>query len=352
MTNYQALATLGWAPFFQQQLSLDEWDCVIPARIVEQHKSMVAVATESDIVNLHLTPNMPPMVVGDWLLLDADRRFLRLLERKTCFRRKSAGTDVQWQLIASNTDTAFIVCSLNDDFNLSRIERYLSLAHSAEVEPVIVLTKSDLVEPEQLTGPESLREQVQQLDKNMSVIAVNALEPDSHDILTPWLGTGKTIVMLGSSGVGKSTLTNTLLGEQKQATGDIREDDSKGKHTTTSRSLMPLSSGALILDTPGMRELQIADCQEGIASTFSDIEALTIQCRFSDCGHNGEPGCAVAQAISNGELDARRLRNYQKLVKEEALNSASLSQKRAKDKALGKFYKRTLADAYKLKGRS
>lgn len=351
MTNYQALATLGWGPFFQQQLSLDEWDSVIPARIVEQHKSMVAVATESDIFNLHLTPTMPPLVIGDWLLLDADRRFERLLDRKTCFRRKSAGTDVQWQLIASNTDTAFIVCSLNDDFNLSRIERYLSLAHSAEVEPVIVLTKSDLVEPDKLNGPDSRREQVQQLDKNMSVVAVNALDSDCFSVLAPWLGTAKTIVMLGSSGVGKSTLTNTLLGEKKQATAGIREDDSKGKHTTTSRSLLPLPCGGLILDTPGMRELQIADCQDGIASTFADIEALASQCRFSDCSHTDEPGCAVVAAVESGELQARRLKNYQKLVKEEALNSASLSQRRAKDKALGKFYKRTLTDAYKLKGR-
>jgi ribosome biogenesis GTPase len=161
---------------------------------------------------------------------------------------------------------------------------------------------------------------------------------------------GKTVVFLGSSGVGKSTLTNTLLGQNLQSTGGIREDDSKGRHTTTSRSLVSLPNGGMVLDTPGMRELQIADCQDGIASTFADIQNLAARCRFADCTHNSEPGCAVQKAVQAGEIDSRRLRNYQKLLKKEALNS-SLAEKRAKDKALGKFYKRTLADAYKIKGR-
>ncbi|WP_345798876.1 ribosome small subunit-dependent GTPase A [Aliiglaciecola sp. CAU 1673] len=340
------MASIGWNPFFQQQLSLDEWDEVIPARVIEQHKSRVALATESGHISLQLTPNMPTLVEGDWLLLDKKHRFYRLLERKTCFRRKSAGADVNWQLIAANVDTAFIVCSLNDDFNLNRIERYLSLANAAEVEPVIVLSKSDLVDE-----PQMWLEQVHQMDKNLPVVTINALSPGCSDVLNEWLSVGKTVVILGSSGVGKSTITNTLLGEQRQATGGIREDDDKGRHTTTNRSLISLPGGAMILDTPGMRELQIAHCQDGIASTFADIEELSLQCRFSDCSHDTEPGCAVVAAVSAGKLDARRRKNYQKLIKEEAMNSASLSERRANDKALGKFYKRTLADAYKIKGR-
>ncbi|WP_100644290.1 ribosome small subunit-dependent GTPase A [Alteromonas facilis] len=346
MTNYHALSSIGWSPFFQQQLSLDEWDEVIPARVVEQHKSIIGLTTESEDLSLELTHNMPAMVVGDWVLLDKEHRFYRLLERKTCFRRKSAGAEVDWQLIAANVDTAFIVCSLNDDFNLSRIERYLSLANSADVEPVVVLTKSDLVE-----DPEAWVKKVHEMDRNLPVVAVNALSSECTEGLNEWLGTGRTVVILGSSGVGKSTITNTLLGEQRQAKGCIRSDDDKGRHTTTNRSLLGIPSGGMILDTPGMRELQIADCQDGIASTFSDIEALASKCRFSDCNHVGEPGCAVIEAVSAGELDARRLKNYLKLLKEEAMNSASLSQKRAKDKALGKFYKRTLVDSYKIKGR-
>lgn len=340
------MANLSWSHFFQQQLSLEEWDNAVPARVVEQHKSIIGLSTESGEVSLQLTPNMPTLVVGDWLLLNDDGKFNRLLERKSCFRRKSAGTELAWQLIAANVDSAFIVSSLNEDFNLSRIERYLSLVHTAEVEPVVVLTKSDLV-----NEPERWCERVTELDSNLSVVAVNALSSNCSEALGYWLGTGKTIVVLGSSGVGKSTLTNSLLGHQLQATGGIREDDAKGRHTTTRRSLVSLQNGGLILDTPGMRELQIADCQEGIASTFADIETLASDCRFSDCTHVSEPGCAVLQAVSQGELEQRRLQNYLKLVKEEAINSASLSEKRAKDKALGKFYKRTLTDAYKLKGR-
>lgn len=346
MTNFQALASIGWSPFFQQQLTLEEWGTVIPARVVAQHKSIVGLATESGYRDMQLTPNIPTLAVGDWVLLDQAHCFYRLLDRKNCFRRKSAGANINWQLIAANVDAAFIVCSLNDDFNLSRIERYLSLAHAADVEPVIVLTKSDLVD-----DPHVWLEKVREMDIRLSVVAINALHPDCVEVLSEWLREGKTAVILGSSGVGKSTLTNTLLGEQRQDTAGIRDDDDKGRHTTTSRSLVTIPTGGLILDTPGMRELQLADCHEGISSTFADIQALATACRFADCHHNGEPGCAVAAAVSAGELNPRRLSNYQKLVKEEALNSASLAEKRAKDKALGKFYKRTLVDAYKIKGR-
>jgi ribosome biogenesis GTPase len=346
MTNFHALTALGWSPFFQQQLSLEEWSETIPVRVVEQHKSRVELTSGSEIFSLALHHNMPSLVVGDWLLLDKEKQFLRLLERKTCFRRKSAGTDVDWQLIAANVDTAFIVCSLNEDFNLSRIERYLSLAHAAEVDPLVVLTKSDLI-----ADPQPWLQQINEMDNHLAAIAVNALSADCEEALADWLGAGKTVVILGSSGVGKSTLTNTLLGVHRQTTAGIREDDDKGRHTTTSRSLLALPNGGLILDTPGMRELQIADCQDGLAATFADIEKLAIDCRYSDCKHNGEPGCAVVNAITAGTLEPRRLKNYHKLMKEEALNSASLAERRANDKALGQFYKRTLADAYKLKGR-
>ena len=162
---------------------------------------------------------------------------------------------------------------------------------------------------------------------------------------------GHHLLSLGSSGVGKSTLINTLLGEKRQSTGGIREDDDKGRHTTSRRSLISLSAGGVILDTPGMREIQMADCKEGIATTFADIEAYAEHCRFSDCQHQTEPGCAVQQAILTGELEQRRVNNYLKLLREEALNSATLSERRSSDKALGKYYKQTLSEAQKLKGR-
>ncbi len=346
MTNFLSLATLGWQPFFQQQLSLEEWEECSPARVIEQHKSIVSFATEASTFNIAIRHSMPEMVVGDWVLLDKDKQFVRLLDRKTCFKRKAVGTKIKWQLISANVDTAFIVCSLNEDFNLNRIERYLSLVYEAGAEPVVLLSKSDLTD-----RAEDFSSQVQNLDPRLSVEAINCLDIESAGKLHDWIGKSDTVVVLGSSGVGKSTLINTLLGEARQNTASIREDDSKGRHTTTRRSLIPMPSGGLILDTPGMRELQLAQCKEGISSAFSDIELLAEQCRFSDCTHVSEPGCAVIKAVEAGLIEARRLENYQKLMREEAINSASLAQKRAKDKALGKFYKRTLSESQKLKGR-
>ena len=346
MSNFTSLTGLGWQTYFQQQLSLDDWDETIPARVVEQYKSEVTVATGSDVFNIALLATMPEMVVGDWLLLDSQQHLLRVLDRKTCFSRKAAGSKLKKQLISANVDTAFIMSSMNDDFNLNRIERFLSLVNESGAEPVVVLSKSD-----QSESPESYTAKVQELDPFLMVEAINCLDPESVHQLSPWIKEGTTIAVLGSSGVGKSTLINTLLGEDRQSTGGIREDDDKGRHTTTRRSLIALDAGGLILDTPGMREIQMADCKEGIATTFSDIEAYANQCKFSNCQHQTEPGCAVQKAVGTGEIDQRRLNNYLKLLREEAINSASLSERRANDKALGKFYKHTLSQAHQLKGR-
>lgn len=340
----QTLLQLGWQPFFQQQLNLEEWGVLIPARIVEQHKSQLEVASEQGRQTLPLTHATPTVTVGDWLLLDGDNELVRVLDRQSCFRRKAAGSQLTEQLIAANVDTAFIVCSLNDDFNLNRLERYLSMVHNADVEPVVVLTKMDLCEE-----AEALRSEVQSLDSLMMVEMVNSLNEDSKSMLMPWCQPGKTVVMLGSSGAGKSTLVNLLLGEAAQSTASIREEDSKGRHTTTRRSLLSMPDGAILLDTPGMRELQLTDCEHGVAATFADIEELTERCRFGDCQHHSEPGCAVQAAIEKEDLDERRFLNYEKLMREQAMNSASLAEKRATDKKLGRFYKRVIGESVKAK---
>ncbi|MDF1646792.1 MAG: ribosome small subunit-dependent GTPase A [Legionellaceae bacterium] len=327
MSHDTSLTGLGWQPFFQQQCSSTELTETIPARIIELYGTEIAVATASDIYKITLLSAMPEMVVGDWILLDEHQQFLRLLQRKTCFSRKAAGHKLKKQLISANMDVAFIVSSMNEDFNLNRIERFLSLVHASGAEPVVLLSKSD-----QTKAPDTFVSSVQMLDSNLNVKAVNCLDVDNQLKLSAWLKNGMTVVMLGSSGVGKSTLTNTLLGENRQTTGAIRDHDQKGHHTTTRRSLITLERGGLILDTPGIREIQLVDCKKGIAMTFSDIGYYASQCRFNNCQHQVEPGCAVQAAVKSGDLDKRRLMNYLKLLEEEALNSSKLSQLRVRKK--------------------
>ncbi len=334
MNSNLTLPQLGWQPYFQQQLTLEDYEHNVIARISAHHRSGYELLSENGRSTLPIHHSLPPMTVGDWVLIDESGQFVKRLERSSLFRRKAAGTKVTEQFIAANIDTVFVVCSLNQDFNLSRIERYLSIAHEAQVEAVVVLTKADLCD-----DAIQKKAQVQQLDAMLMVETINALDHESTQNLLDWCKTGKTVAFLGSSGVGKSTLINTLLGQQTQQTGAIREDDSKGRHTTTSRTLHIMPSGALLLDTPGMRELQLTDCESGVSETFSDIEDLTKQCRFSDCRHQGEPGCAVQLAIEQGDLDTRRLENYFKLLREQARNSATLAQQRAQDKQLGKLYR-------------
>ncbi|WP_182019589.1 ribosome small subunit-dependent GTPase A [Vibrio diabolicus] len=333
------LKRLGWKPFFQQQLTLDDYDDTIFARVIAHHRSGYLLATEKGQVHLNAHHSLPNMTVGDWVILNDDQQFVRLLDRLSLFSRKAAGSKVAEQLIAANVDTVFIVCSLNDDFNLSRIERYLALAHEAEVEPVIVLSKADLC-----GNIDELKSQVQKLDPLLVIETVNGLDAESTSKLMSWCNEGQTVAFIGSSGVGKSTLVNALLGQQEQATGHIREDDSKGRHTTTSRSIHLLPDGGILIDTPGMRELQLADCEVGVSEAFSDIEVLAQRCRFGDCQHQAEPGCAVQAAIENGKLEVRRFNNYQKLLREQAFNGATLAEQRAQSRQFGKLTRNAMSD--------
>ena len=341
MTNDEqyalTLAQLGWRPFFQQQLHLQQWEYPV-ARVIAQHRNRLELLGNAGERGLDLHPDMPEIAVGDWLVLSPMGKFEKLLERQSLFRRKAPGSKVGEQLIAANVDTLFVVTSLNDDFNLNRIERYLSLAHEAGAAPVIVLSKADLCE-----DPERFCSQIHVLDSRLMVVTINCLDADEIHKLSPWCETGNTVALMGSSGVGKSTLVNTLLGKTVQSTGSIREEDSKGRHVTTGRSLHRIPQGGLLLDTPGMRELQLAHCDTGVNTTFADITLLAERCRFGNCQHDGEPGCAVQNAIGQGELDARRLSSYQKLMREQAFNSATLSEKRARDKSFGKMIKAHLS---------
>jgi ribosome biogenesis GTPase len=334
MTASPTLARLGWQPFFQQQLRAEEWERCKPARVISQERSVLGLAGADFDLAMPILPAMPAMTVGDWVLLDEDLRFRRLLERSSLFKRKAAGTGVAAQLIAANVDTLFIVSSLNQDFNLNRLERYLVLAHEAQVQVVVVLTKEDLC-----ADPQEQIAQASALGAGLLVLPVNALDPQSVRKLAPWCGPGQTIALMGSSGVGKSTLVNSLLGESVQPTQAIRADDAKGRHTTTRRSLHMLADGGLLLDTPGMRELQLFACEQGIEETFADVGALAAACRFADCAHGNEPGCAVRAALEAGTLDARRVENYGKLLREQQRNAATLGEQRARERQLGRQHR-------------
>jgi len=335
---YLKLAQLGWRPFFQHQIALEHWDYPV-CRVVAQHRNRLELLSEAGAEDLALDPGMPAITVGDWLLLTPEGQFLRLLERQSLFHRKAPGRKAEEQLIAANVDCLFIVTSLNEDFSLNRIERYLSLANEAGAKPVVVLSKSDLCEDLGV-----FQREVQKLDPLLVVETINCLDASEIQKLLPWCGTGRTVALMGSSGVGKSTLVNTLLGDMVQVTGSIREKDGTGRHVTTGRSLHQIKEGGLLLDTPGLRELQLTDCDKGVNSTFAEITALAAQCRFTDCRHGNEPGCAVQASILRGELDARRLFSYQKLMREQAFNSVTLAEKRARDKRFGKMIKSVLSE--------
>ncbi|MCK8043453.1 ribosome small subunit-dependent GTPase A [Shewanella sp. 1CM18E] len=336
----RSLKQMGWNGFFQQQLITESLAYAYVARVSAHHRSQYQLLTENGETSLAIHQAMPEMTVGDWVLVDEQHNFVSLLERSSLFSRKAAGSKVEQQLIAANLDWVFIVSSLNDDFNVNRIERYLALVNEAKVTPVIVLTKVDLCDD---LSPfiEALRE----LDANLLIETVNGLDSESTKALSSYCVDGKTVAFIGSSGVGKSTLVNAMLGDASQLTSAIRQDDSKGRHTTTSRSLHITASGGLLLDTPGMRELQLADCEEGLNETFADLVEYAQQCKFIDCQHEQEPGCAVQAAIEAGLLTERRLQSFQKLMREQALNGASIAEKRAKGKSLSKMYKRVQGNA-------
>ncbi|WP_171239169.1 ribosome small subunit-dependent GTPase A [Ruegeria sp. HKCCA5491] len=324
------LERLGWGPAFASQIDAGELTETPPVRVVAVHRSGLQVA--GDGIN-ETSPPGPEATVGDWLLLDRARpRSSRVLERKSLIKRRAPGTSREVQLIAANIDTVFVVTSCNLDLNVARLERFVAVAFEAGIEPVIVLTKADLTD-----YTTHYIEEAQKVSNRVPVVALDARGKEPEKALADWCKPGRTVAFLGSSGVGKSTLTNALLGTRAIATQGIREDDAKGRHTTTTRELHVTPSGCLVLDTPGMRELQLTDAATGIADVFEDIEALAARCRFTDCQHETEPGCAVLSAMEDGSLDPARLARWRKLQAEDAFNSASLAERREKDRAFGRL---------------
>ncbi|SFG54555.1 ribosome biogenesis GTPase [Desulfotomaculum arcticum] len=295
------------------------------ARVSAQHKDMYKVITENGEIQAEVAGKLSYLAsasvdypaVGDWVLVDrTDQKsgnaiIHHILTRKSCFERKTAGTGYERQIVAANIDTVFICMSLNNDYNLRRLERYLSIAWDSMSTPVIVLTKSDLCN--------DLTTKLMEIDSvavGVDVLITSSMRGNGYADLLKYLNKGKTVAFIGSSGVGKSTLINRLLGENMLTTKEIREDDDKGRHTTTHRQLFVLPNGGVVIDTPGMRELQIANAD--LSKSFPDIEELAERCYFRDCQHESEPKCAVKKAIEDGVLSAKRLANYKKLQQEMA----------------------------------
>jgi ribosome biogenesis GTPase len=344
--DHSLLPALGWSNDFLRQLTLEQLETLRPARItgVAQDHYRVDAGSGAQIATLagryrhqHAEESTLP-TVGDWVLLEADAPLIvaRLEPRTLLLRRGAGGSEPQ--AIAANVDVLLIVSGLDAEFNLHRIERYLVVAAQAGVTPVVLLTKADLCADAQ----SMLTAVRQRLPDDGAVFAVDALHAPLATLLAPWLGAGNTLVVAGSSGVGKSTVINNLAGRVLQATQATRRD-AKGRHTTTARELIRLPGGACIIDVPGMREVGLPPTAGGVEAHFRSLHELASQCRFADCRHEEEPGCAVRAARERGELDEDEWQHYLKLLAEERRNVAAY-ERHQQERAFGRMVRAVIKD--------
>jgi ribosome biogenesis GTPase len=318
------LDTLGWDAFFEGHFASHREAGRVPARVILEHQHLYRVGTGHSEPLAHVagrfrhraTGRHEYPAVGDWVAIEPGDGHHRatihaVLPRRSRFSRKAAGDLTEQQVVAANIDVVFLVSGLDADFNLRRIERYLVTAWDGGATPVVILNKADLC-----PNLEERLAQVAEIAAGVPVLAISSRERIGLEALEPYLGHGRTVALLGSSGVGKSTLINTLLGRDRQRTREVRESDSRGRHTTSHRELIVLPQGGLLIDTPGMRELQLWEGDAAIGETFDDVAALAADCYFRDCQHDTEPRCAVKAAVAAGTLAAGRLESFQKLRRE------------------------------------
>ncbi|MDP9235476.1 MAG: ribosome small subunit-dependent GTPase A [Actinomycetota bacterium] len=343
MISEITLQDLGWDPYFEAQFEPYSHDDLIPARVAVQHRGAYVVLTQAGERPAELSGRLRHdasslaelPAPGDWVavrpVVNENKVVIHaVLDRRSSFSRHVAGFETEEQVLAANVDTLFLINALDTGPNVRRIERYLTLAWESGAIPVVVLSKTDLSD-----DPSAARAMVEPVAVGVDIHLTSSVTGEGMDGLLTYLQRGRTVAVLGSSGAGKSTLINHLIGEERMATREIRSDG-KGRHTTTHRELILSPTGGLILDTPGMRELQLWDADEGIDQAFQDIASLAAECRFRDCKHEGEPGCAVLAAITDGSLPAERLASYRKLQRE--LRALEIKQdKRAKSDERRKY---------------
>lgn len=318
------LEQLGWNTFFEENFREYADRGYGVGRVYLENRRSFWLYTEAGEIKADVSGRMAYHsdtradfpAVGDWVVFrlkeDENKAIIHaILPRKSKFSRKVPGSTIEEQIVATNIDTVMLVSGLDNDFNIRRIERYLVMVSASGADPVVVLNKADLCDDLDVKVAE-----VKKIAPNIPIVPVSATHDKHLDTLSDYLKLGKTIALIGSSGVGKSTITNHLIGDERQKVQEVREGDDRGRHTTTKRELIVLPHGGLIIDTPGMRELQLWVSEEGLDSSFEDVEALTAQCAYSDCAHNGIAGCAIERALADGSLDPERWDSHNKLRKE------------------------------------
>ena len=347
------LEALGWNSFFAEQAR--RFPGLAPARVTVEHKHFYRVVVECGEMRAEVAGRLRHQAtgrdgfpaVGDWVLvqprpLEKRATIHRILDRRSKLSRKAAGLETQEQILVANINTVFLLQSLNRDFNPRRLERYLTMAWDSGANPVVLLTKLDLCR-----AVRPFLDQVEVVAAGVPVHALSAITGDGLESIDPYLGIGQSVVMLGSSGVGKSTLVNHLAGAHLLEVGEIRYDDDRGRHTTAQRQLILLPRGGIVIDTPGMRELQ--PWAAGLDGTFADVEDLARECRFRDCKHEAEPGCRVRTALQEGILDGARFHSYRKLgaelkYLERRRDAVGMAQEKEKWKKIHKAYNRMMRE--------
>ena len=359
------LSALGWTSRLADEFAPHAAEGLVPARVALEHTHIYRIFTQTGEWLARVSGRLRHRAahrtdfpaVGDWVAVEpptaggGDARIRTVLPRTSRFSRRAAGDPTEEQIVAANIDTVFLVSGLDGDFNPRRIERYLVVASDSGATPVIVLNKADLLEDESVRA--KLVEEVRGLAPGVDVHAVSCRAPGGVDVLRGYLGFGQTGALLGSSGVGKSSIVNQLIGHELLRTREVRISDSRGRHASTSRQLVLLPEHGVLIDTPGMRELQLWETSESVAETFADLDALAASCRFRDCQHGSEPGCAVRAAIEAGELPVQRLESFHKLRDEQAYQARQKDERaqleeRRQNKIASKALQKRLRDKGRL----